>query len=109
MAFVAKDSQNHGKSLAGLGSRLPTKSASAPSGPDCLHEVKIDGYRRLERDGDSVRLITRGGYDWRGATLVDAARKVRQKRFVLDASAMTGPVLQRAEAGRPKNYPSILK
>ena len=56
-----------------------------------------------------MRLITRGGYDWRGATLVDAARKVRQKRFVLDASAMTGPVLQRAEAGRPKNYPSILK
>jgi len=27
--------------------------------------VKYDGYRlRLERDGDRVRLITRGGYDW---------------------------------------------
>jgi bifunctional non-homologous end joining protein LigD len=27
--------------------------------------VRYDGYRlRLERDGDRVRLITRGGYDW---------------------------------------------
>ena len=30
-----------------------------------IHEVKYDGYRlRLERDGDGVRLITRGGYNW---------------------------------------------
>ena len=41
---------------------LPTKSTSVPSGPDWLHEVKYDGYRlRLERDGDRVRLISRGG------------------------------------------------
>jgi bifunctional non-homologous end joining protein LigD len=27
--------------------------------------VKYDGYRlRLERDGDHVRPITRGGYNW---------------------------------------------
>jgi bifunctional non-homologous end joining protein LigD len=27
--------------------------------------VKYDGYHvRLERDGDRVRLITRGDYDW---------------------------------------------
>jgi ATP-dependent DNA ligase len=27
--------------------------------------MKYDGYRlRLERNGDRVRLITRGGYDW---------------------------------------------
>jgi bifunctional non-homologous end joining protein LigD len=44
---------------------LPTKSTSVPAGPDWLHEVRYDGYRlRLERDGDRVRLITRGGYDW---------------------------------------------
>ena len=43
----------------------PTRSTSVPSGPHWLHEVKYDGYRpRLERDGRSVRLITRGGYDW---------------------------------------------
>src|SRR5579871_6652368 len=44
---------------------LPTRSTMVPSGPDWLHEVKYDGYRlRLERDGDRVRLVTRGGYDW---------------------------------------------
>jgi hypothetical protein len=40
---------------------LPTRSTIVPHGPDWLHEVKYDGYRlRLERDGDHVRLITRG-------------------------------------------------
>ena len=43
---------------------IPTRSTIVPDGPDWLHEVKYDGYRlRLERDGDSVRLITRGGLD----------------------------------------------
>ena len=42
---------------------LPARRRKAvPDGPDWLHEVKYDGYRlRLERDGDRVRLITRGG------------------------------------------------
>ncbi len=36
-----------------------------PSPPAPLHEVKYGGdHLRLERDGDRVRLITRGGYDW---------------------------------------------
>ncbi len=44
---------------------LPSKSTTVPSGPDWLHEVKYDGYRlRLERDGDRVRLTTRGGHHW---------------------------------------------
>jgi bifunctional non-homologous end joining protein LigD len=44
----------------------------------------------LERDGDRVRLITRGGYDWtkRYPWITEAARKVRQKRFVLDGEAV---------------------
>jgi hypothetical protein len=42
---------------------IPTKATTVPDTPDWLHEVKYDGYRlRLERDGDRVRLITRGGY-----------------------------------------------
>ena len=42
---------------------IPTRSTIVPDGPDWLHEVKYDGYRlRLERDGDRVRLITRGRY-----------------------------------------------
>jgi ATP-dependent DNA ligase len=29
------------------------------------HEIKYDGFRMLvEHDGDRVRLITRGGYNW---------------------------------------------
>jgi ATP-dependent DNA ligase len=44
---------------------LPTKSNTVPAGPEWLHEIKYDGYRlRVERDGDRVRLITRGGYNW---------------------------------------------
>ena len=37
-----------------------------------------------------MRLITRGGYDWtkRFPWIVEAARKVRQKRFVLDGEAV---------------------
>lgn len=70
---------------------LPTKGIAVPDGADWLHEVKYDGYRlRLERDGDRVRLITRGGYNWtsRYTWIVDAARKVRQKQFVLDGEAV---------------------
>jgi len=69
---------------------LPTKSDAVPTGPDSLHEVKNDGYRlRLERDGDRVRLITRGGYNWadRYPWIVEAALKNRFKRFVIDGEA----------------------
>lgn len=62
-----------------------------PSGPDWLHEVKYDGYRiRVERDGDRVRLITRGGNNWtsRYPWIAEAARKIRQSQFVLDGEAV---------------------
>src|SRR5699024_10700324 len=36
-----------------------------PEGGDWLHEIKLDGYRTLAfRDGEAVRLVTRGGLDW---------------------------------------------
>jgi bifunctional non-homologous end joining protein LigD len=68
---------------------LPTKSTTVPTGPDWLHEIKYDGHR-LERDGDRVRLITRGGHDWtkRYPWIVESTRKVRQARFVLDGKAV---------------------
>ena len=41
-----------------LGPRIKTRH---PHGSDCFHEIKYDGYRlRVERNGDRVRLITRG-------------------------------------------------
>src|ERR1700746_1402341 len=70
---------------------LPTKSTAVPSGPDWFHEVKYDGYRiRLERDGDRVRLITRGGYNWtdRYPWIVEAALKNRHRHFVVDGEAV---------------------
>ena len=43
---------------------IPATGTKVPSGPDWLHEIKFDGYRlRVERNGDRVRLITKGGYD----------------------------------------------
>ena len=70
---------------------IPTTGTKVPSSPDWLHEIKFDGYRlRLERDGDRVRLITRGGYNWtdRYPWIVEATLRVRQKRFVFDGEAV---------------------
>jgi bifunctional non-homologous end joining protein LigD len=70
---------------------LPTAGNPVPASPDWLHEIKFDGYRlRVERDGDQVRLITRGGYDWtkRFPWIVEAALKNRQKHFVIDGEAV---------------------
>jgi bifunctional non-homologous end joining protein LigD len=70
---------------------LPTTGAKVPDRPDWIHEIKYDGYRlRVERQGDRVRLITRGGYDWtkRFPWIVEAALKNRQKHFVIDGEAV---------------------
>jgi len=70
---------------------LPTNGKAVPAGPEWLHEIKFDGYRlRVERDGNRVRLITRGGYDWakRFPWIVDAALKNRRSQFVIDGEAV---------------------
>ena len=70
---------------------LPTSATSVPDHPVWLHEVKYDGYRlRLERDGNRVRLITRGGYNWadRYPWIVETARKNRHRQFVIDGEAV---------------------
>ena len=56
---------------------LPTGAKIVPDNPDWIHEIKYDGYRlRVDRDGDRMRLITRGGYYWtkRYPWIVEAAR-----------------------------------
>jgi len=52
-----------------------------------LHRI----YRlRLEREGDRVRLITRGGYNWadRYPWIVETALKNRHQQFVIDGEAV---------------------
>jgi bifunctional non-homologous end joining protein LigD len=70
---------------------MPITGTKVPAGPEWLHEIKYDGFRlRVERDGNRVRLITRGSYDWtkRYPWVVEAALKNRQKHFVLDGEAV---------------------
>ena len=48
-----------------LDPQLCTLVPEAPAGDGWIHEIKRDGWRLLARkDGPSVRLYTRGGYEW---------------------------------------------
>lgn len=70
---------------------LPTIGKAVPAGREWFREIKYDGYRLLlEREGDRVRLITKGGYDWtkRYPRIVEAARKNRKRHFVIDGEAI---------------------
>ena len=70
---------------------LPTAKTAVPAGPDWIHEVKYDGYRlRVERKGDRVRLLSKSGHDWtkRDPWIVETARKIRKKQFILDGEAV---------------------
>jgi bifunctional non-homologous end joining protein LigD len=77
--------------LNGFDFCIPTRGIKVPAGSEWFHEIKYDGYRlRVERNGDRVRLITKGGYDWtkRFPWIVESALKNRQKQFVIDGEAV---------------------
>jgi ATP-dependent DNA ligase len=62
-----------------------------PFGPDWIHEVKHDGYRlQVRREGDSVRLFTRRGFDWAGRypAIVRTALELPAKSCTLDGEAV---------------------
>jgi bifunctional non-homologous end joining protein LigD len=68
-----------------------TTGKHVPTGPDWLHEVKHDGYRMMVvRNGDRVRLLTKGGHDWssRYPFIVETALRLREKHFVIDGEAV---------------------
>ena len=70
---------------------LPSNGKQVPAGPEWFHKIKQDGFRiRVERDRDSVRLITRGGYNWtsRFPSIGEAALKNRIRQFVIDGEAV---------------------
>ena len=45
--------------------QLSRLAAKAPSGPQWIHEIKLDGYHMTARIADgAVQLLTRSGLDW---------------------------------------------
>jgi bifunctional non-homologous end joining protein LigD len=78
--------------------QLPTLVAQPPSGPDWLHEIKLDGYRVLAlRDGSRVELRTRSAQDWadRCPHIADAVRDLPLTEALLD-----GEIVRTDASGR---------
>jgi hypothetical protein len=70
---------------------IPTRGTKVPDRPEWFHEIKHDGYRLIvQREGKTVRLWTRNGYDWssRYPRIVEAALRQRPDSFVLDGEAV---------------------
>jgi bifunctional non-homologous end joining protein LigD len=70
---------------------IPTSGTKVPTGPDWLHEVKMDGSRMIvHRDGNRVRLFTRNGNDRsdRYPLITEAALRNRHASFVIDGEAV---------------------
>ena len=58
-----------------------------PSGPQWLHEIKLDGYRMAARiDNGRVQLLTRTGLDWTGKypSAVAALANLKVKTAYID-------------------------
>jgi ATP dependent DNA ligase domain len=58
-----------------------------PSGPDWLHEIKLDGFRLMaQRRGVGGRLLTRNGNDWtdRYPSVLAAVNALKVKSCVID-------------------------
>jgi len=69
---------------------LPTLVSKPPVGDEWQHEVKWDGYRLIcFKDGSSVRLQTRNGFDWteRFPGIAQALRSLKAKTAILDGEA----------------------
>ena len=67
--------------------QLTQLGEAAPSGPQWLHEVKLDGYRMAARiDRGRAQLLTRTGLDWsdKYPGVVAALAQIRAKTAYLD-------------------------
>jgi bifunctional non-homologous end joining protein LigD len=84
---------------------IPSLAHKPPSGPDWVHEVKHDGYRLIvRRDGPTVRLFTRRGYDWTGRypAIASAAAKLKARSFTMDGEAVVAGADGIAVSGAPQ-------
>src|SRR4029077_7136364 len=60
---------------------------NAPSGPQWLHEIKLDGFRMAARiDRGRAQLLTRTGLDWsdKYPSVIAALANVRAKTAYID-------------------------
>jgi bifunctional non-homologous end joining protein LigD len=65
--------------------QLATMGEIPPSGPDWLHELKLDGYRiQARKAGSKVQMLTRKGLDW-----TSRMRKIADEIAKLPANTVT--------------------
>jgi hypothetical protein len=70
---------------------LPTLGSAVPGGPKWAYEIKHDGFRFIcRRDGDRVRIFSRGGYDWtdRVPRIAEAIARLRLKSVTIDGEGV---------------------
>jgi bifunctional non-homologous end joining protein LigD len=70
---------------------LPTLGSAVPSGPKWAYEIKHDGFRFIcRREGDRVRVFSRGGYDWtdRVPLIAKALAALRVRSVTLDGEGV---------------------
>lgn len=70
---------------------LPSRTERPPTGSGWLHEIKHDGFRIMaRRNGDSVRLYTRNGYDFAGRfpQIVEGVSKLKARSCFIDGEAI---------------------
>jgi bifunctional non-homologous end joining protein LigD len=78
---------------------LPQFTATAPSGPKWIHEIKYDGYRMQARiDGGAVKLLTRKGLDWTKRFSIIATAL---KTLGLSSGLLDGEIVAEDAAGFP--------
>src|SRR5271154_295458 len=87
MPRVAKRSSNPLELPLWIPPQLTQLGEAVPSGPQWLHEIKLDGYRMAARiDNVRVQLLTRTGLDWTAKypSAVAARANVNVKTAYLD-------------------------
>jgi hypothetical protein len=64
--------------LAFIPPQLSQPVDKPPSGPQWVHEIKLDGFRMAARiDNDRVQLLIRAGLDWTGKLSKAQSRSLR--------------------------------
>jgi ATP-dependent DNA ligase len=91
---------------------LPTLGSAVPSGPKWAYEIKHDGFRFIcRREGDRVRVFSRGGYDWtdRVPLIAKALAALRVKSVTLDGEGVKRqPRRSRSSSSPPKTRSGLV-